>query len=193
MSLDVYGPLVTARDVTLAVKATLQSWLPATLAEAGRRAGVDPHRVPMPVSWMRLSTPDAYKDDQLPAVVVASPGLVGEPHVEMSGLVTKTWEIVVASVVRGDSHEEVADLAALYVGGVELAVLQNRDLGGVAETWGAEGVDAWLLDNRHAPADDARRARTLADVYVVLAVEVQGALDISAGPAEPPPDPYAEP
>lgn len=190
MSVSEYGAVVTSRDVRLALQDTLKDWLPATLAEVARQAGVDPRKVPTPMSWHRLSNPDDYRDDQLPAVVVASPGLVGPPAVEYSGLVTKTWEVIAAAVVRGDSHEDVADLGSLYTAAIEMAAMQNRDLGGRLDAVGATGCDVSLLDNR-SPDVGSRWTRTLADVYVVFAVEVAGVLDISVGPAEPPTDPYA--
>jgi hypothetical protein len=187
VSTALWGPLVTVGDVRRAMESTLQLWLPATLAEVARRQGVEPRDVKVPVTWLRLGDPDDFPMDQLPGVLITSPGVTGTPARDENGRWSATWQVFVTVLARETSFERVADLVGLYTAAVRLAVLQNRSLGGFASGC------RWVGEDYVPGGRDRKTRRTLGAGLKVFDVDVDDVADDTAGPLLPPDDPYIEP
>lgn len=182
--MTVWGPIVGAPALRRAIRTTLQLWLPGAVAEAARQNGDDPTTIPAVRSWRVVSLAQA-QEDQLPAVFVTSPGMVGAPRRHGSGLYEATWNATVTVAARDQSHEATADLIGIYTAAVRTVCMQRPSFGGFAAStaWAGEEYDAI----------EAKAGRTLAAGFVDLTVVVLDVLNAFGGPATPPVDPLALP
>jgi hypothetical protein len=182
--MSVWGPIVSALALRQAIRSTLQLWLPSTVAEVARQAGVTPSTIPAVRSWHVVSLEQASAD-QLPAVFVTTPGLADAPSRKGTGLHRADWNVTVTAAARAESHEATARLVALYTAAVRTVCTQRSSFGGFADAsvWIGEDYDA--IEERHG--------RTLAAGFVDLVVSVADVVDAHGGPLTPPVDPLAAP
>lgn len=181
--MTVFGSLVSGDEIEEAVVATLQAWVPTYLRELERHFDLDPGALPAPRSYSTVSDrdPARWPEDQIPAVVVMSPGLAGDPVRRGDGSYRLAWSVAIGVVVSASSQAATRKLARRYAAAVRLIVVQHPALGGIAA-----GVD--FTDESYD--DLARdRERSLAAGAVTFTVHVDGAADDSTAPAAPDPDP----
>lgn len=183
---NVFGPIVTGRQVRLAMHAHLKLWIPTYLAEVARLEALDPATLPVFRSWVSaLDLPDGrYEEHQMPSCVVVAPGLTTEPQRQGGAFIT-TWAVSVGCVVSGQDRENTFELAEVYAAAVRSAVIQNSSLGGFAT------ATDWLGERYDDIPNDM--LRTLAAGSVQFAVEVQSAILPSGGPDEPLVNPIPDP
>lgn len=183
---NIFGPIVTGKDVRFAMRSHLKMWLPTYLAEIARGDGRLGSALPLPRSWVSaLDLPDGkFIEDQMPSCVIVAPGMIEEP-MKQGGLYICRWGVSVGLVVGGQNRENTFDLSELYASAVRAAVLQHGSLGGFAT-----GTD-WIGERY----DDIpnNMARTLAAGTVQFSVEVQGALMPGEGPDSPLVNPVPDP
>lgn len=186
MSVSAFGPLVAASDVEAATLAQLQKWLRDYLAEVERHHGYEVGALPYPRSWVISSEPARMPEDQLPAVILASPGLADPPLAAGTGAYTARWQLVVAFQVA--ARTDALKLARLYALAGRALLLQQQDLPGV-ET---QRID-WM-DERYRLLDSVDD-RTTCVSEVELGVEVANVTSRHQGPLEPdlPPEPTPGP
>lgn len=181
------GPVVTGRDVELAALAMLKRWSSTYLAEAERQTGRTPGSLPRIRAWTTAPDFEKWPEDQLPAVLLLSPGLVEVPRADGRGFYRAQFALGVAVIVSTAKMEETAALAKLYCAVHRLCVLQHPSLEGFAAgtTWLDEKYDDLpSIDDRSLGAGQA-----------IFAVEVDGMSARWNGPATPnePPSPDTEP
>jgi hypothetical protein len=183
---NIFGPIVTGRQVRLAMHAHLKLWIPTYLAEIARGESLDPAALPVFRSWVSaLDLPEGkYEEHQMPSCVVVAPGLLAEPEQQGGGFVT-TWAVSVGCVVSGQDRENTFELAEVYAAAVRSAVVQNSSLGGFAT------ATDWLGERYDDIPNDM--LRTLAAGSVQFAVEVQSAVRRNEGPDEPLANPIPDP
>lgn len=183
---NLFGPIVTGKQVRTAMRDHLRTWLPAYLPEIGRGDGRLGDALPQPRSWVSaLDMPDGkFTEDQMPSCVIVAPGLAEEP-VKKGGLFICRWAVSVGICVSGQDRENTFDLSELYAAAVRAAVLQNSSLGGFST-----GTD-WLGERYDDIPNEM--LRTLAAGTVQFLVEVQGALMLGEGPYAPLEDPIPDP
>lgn len=183
---NLFGPLVTGKQVRAAVKTHLQAWFPSYLAEVARADGRDPADVPLFRSWASaLDMPDGrYVEEQMPGCVIVAPGLIEEP-IKHSGIYTVRWGLNIGAVVSGQNKENTFDLSELYAAAIRGCIVQNSALGGFATACD------WLGE-RYDEIPNAME-RTLAAGTVQFSLEVQGAIDAREGPYAPLTDPIPDP
>lgn len=183
---NVFGPIVTGKQVRTAMRNHLRTWMPTYLPEIGREDGRSGDALPQFRSWVSaLDLPEGkFTEDQMPSCVIVAPGMTEEP-VKQGQIFICRWAVSVGVCVSGQDRENTFDLSELYAAAVRAAVLQHSSLGGFAS-----GID-WLGERY----DDIPNSmlRTLAAGTVQFSVEVQGALMPGEGPdsplAQPIPDP----
>jgi hypothetical protein len=73
------GAVVTGRDVELAALALLQRWSGTYLAEMERQSGRAPASLPRVRGWATAADFETWPEDQVPRVLLVSPGLLGPP------------------------------------------------------------------------------------------------------------------
>ena len=105
------GRVVSAAQVRDAVRTTLQTWLPAMLADVADQEQCSPLA---PIrSWDHAADVRRLTPDQLPSLIVGCGGTSGR-KLRAGGIVDLTWTVDVATVVRGQSYGDTSDLAARY-------------------------------------------------------------------------------
>jgi hypothetical protein len=180
--------VVSVGAVKRAVEATLQRWMPWTLLQVAEFEGRNPAQITQVRTWKRLPETAVIDFDQLPAIGVASSGLIGTPESDGDLSSRATWAVQVEVVVRGKSYDEVTDLVGLYAAAVRACLMQHPSLGGFADQ------TMWIGEDYAAV--DATKSRTLGAAVVEVAVTVDDVLNIHDAPAVPPllpTDPMPEP
>src|SRR5438128_12450152 len=115
---DRFGDILDVDTIEDAFRSQLQAWLPALLAHQERRRGRPQGSLPAPRSWPTVSEFDLKPHDQLPAVVIASPGTTGRSERIGRYVYRKVWALEVAIVVAGRNEIEARELAALYLAAI---------------------------------------------------------------------------
>lgn len=77
------GPTIGGADVEVAIRSTLQTWLPSYLAEYERQHELVAGSTPAPRGWVRTGRDLAkFGADQLPCVLILSAGIIEPPYQE---------------------------------------------------------------------------------------------------------------
>lgn len=172
-----YGSIIEGAQVEQAVIDTLRLWFPTYLAEFERRHSFAAGSLPLPRSYTTRNEFDKWEDEQIPAVIVVSPGLNGRPTRQGDGSYLASWIVGVGIVVVGVDPGNSNMLAKLYAACARLIMIQQRSLGGFAR-----GV-SWLDESYDDVPSEA--TRTLVAGQVIFSVEVSEVLDSFRGPVEP--------
>lgn len=179
-----FGPMVAAVDLEDRLEATLQRWLPSYLFEVERLHGYDPGTLPQPRAWVRSSDVEKMPGDQIPAIMIGSPGITDPPIADGGGYYVARWQVNLGvEVIARGVRPRALDLARLYALALRGAAIQQANdttlalapLGVVRVEWIDERYD--YLDS----IDD----RTVAVGIVELAIEVADVLQRNAGPTDP--------
>jgi hypothetical protein len=184
---DIFGNIVLGSDVEDAAIATLEGWFPVYIREMELQKGIEEDALPLPRSYITADKLDREAVDQLPAIVVVSPGLSGKnsPQQEGDGTFRVPFAISVGVFVGGKDRTSTKNLVRQYVGICRMIMLQKQSLGGFADgsTWLDESYD-----DTFAFTDD----QTISAGMVVYEIWVANAASRFGGPAVyggPPPDP----
>lgn len=163
--------------------ALLNGQMPAYLAEVAAQNDIN-GAIRQPRTIKAAGGLEKWPEDQLPALIVVSPGLRQEPTGPKDGWIAATWILSVAAVVSAATQIDARYLASLYGAAIRGAVMQNRTLGSgrqdVRAEWANEDLD------EIAPEDN----RTLTAALEIFNVHVSRAVCQTCGPAEPPEGPW---
>lgn len=191
---DIFGNIVDADTIEGYVRQTLigpdpadlsKGWLVAHLAHQERRRGLAARALPQPKSWPTVSEFDIEAHEQMPAVVIVSPGTIGEPEHDR-GVYRTVWRIETAVAIAGKDEVQGRMLAALYLAAVKGALIQNPTLGGKVEQC------RWTGPDDHAFGTTERGSQRA--IYgTAFAVTVRDAVGTRKGTQVPPADPYNPP
>lgn len=166
---SLYGRLIAAVDVEQALKARIDARLDAYLDEVERQHGLEPGTLQRPRAFV---VAERFPEDQLPAIVVESPGTTDLPEPDGHGRYIARFELVLAiHVAAGDGALELAKLYALALRA--LALQQPSAL--------FMGVD-WISERY--PRPELVGGRTFYTAEVALEVQVPEVLDRHAGPPD---------
>jgi hypothetical protein len=175
---SIFKPIITRQDVERAALDTLQTWIDTYLAEVERQNGMAVRSLPRPRSWTRRNEFEHWPEDQIPAIIVVSPGLTDPPMGTGSGAFRANWDLGVAVVAEGQQTNNTRDLVGYYTAAIRALIIQRQSLGGFAM-----GV-IWR-DERYDDISDLEVGRTLASGQVVFSVTVEGIVSTKAGPLTP--------
>jgi hypothetical protein len=182
------GPIVTGRDVELAALRMLKRWSSTYLAEAERQTGRTVGSLPRVRAWTTAPDFEKWPEDQLPCVLLISPGLAEPPNVRGTGNYRARFSLGIAVIVSAARMDDTAALAKLYCATLRACLLQHQSLEGFAA-----GV-TWLDENYDdLPSIDDR---SLGAGQAIFAVEVDGISTRWNGPTSPdsePPEPPTDP
>lgn len=187
---DIYGtPLDASTDVEKPATDALQAWMPFALARQEERLELPQGTLTFPVQWARVSDL-IWRDDRLPAVIVESPGLLGDP-VHDRGKYRATWQLDVVVITAGAEENDARDKASAYLAACKHA------LGGLSPTLdGHVSQCRWIGGDNHSAGRAPQNLPGQRAVYSTsFAVTVHNALDIRPPGrlTEPPGDPYNPP
>jgi hypothetical protein len=181
------GPLVSGRDVELAAMALLKRWSGTYLAEAERQRGYAPASLPRIRGWATAHDFEKWPEDQLPCVLLVSPGLAEAPEPAGTGVYRVHFALGVATIVSARTMDETAALAKLYCAAIRACILQHQSLEGFAA--GVEWLDETYDDL------ESIDARSLGAGQAIFSVTVDGFARRWNGPKTPsdPPAPDTAP
>jgi hypothetical protein len=185
-----FGPLVAGSDIEDRLQATLQRWLASYLYEIERLHQITPGTLPAPRSWVRSSAIEKFPEDQLPAVMIGSPGLTDAPVADGTGHYMATWRVLLGVEIVAGPNRRALELARLYTLALRGAALQQQQDPGVT---GPSVVRIDWLDERYDELDTIDD-RSVCVGICELGVQAAEVLRRAGGPLEPliapqPPDP----
>jgi hypothetical protein len=176
----IFGQVLDPARVEQAVKATLQAWLRDHLANQERENDRQPGSLPYPRSWPTISAFETRKHEQLPAIVIVSPGTAEPPTRHEDGRIDAKWRVEVAAVLSGKDEETARKLASMYVAAIVSALEQNPTLDGFAR------ASRWVgFDQEYGTTS---RGDQRAIYAALFEVDIRGVLNARLGPTAPSPD-----
>jgi hypothetical protein len=190
----VFGPMVSAADVEDHVQATLQRWFPTYLYQVERLHQLVPGTLPAPRAWVRSAAVEKFPEDQLPAVMIGSPGLTDDPPAaDGAGYYTAAWRINLGLEIAAGPNRRALELARWYTLALRAAILQQQQDPGLPGPVQVARID-WITERYDLL--DSIDDRTVCVGIVELVVTAAGVLQRNAGPLDPiippqPPDPNA--
>jgi hypothetical protein len=173
---SLYGRMIAAVDVEQALKRRIDDRLGDYLGEVERQHGIVPGTIARPRAYV---DDERFPEDQLPAIVVKSPGTADLPLADGQGRYTARFELELeAHVAAGTGAMTLAKLYALALR--ELAVQQPSAL--------FMGVD-WISERYRR--GELVGGRTYCVGVVALEVQVPDVTNRHEGPPDEPgwPDP----
>ena len=186
--MNLYGAVVTARDVREAVITNLKDWSPAYVGEVSVQSGrvrCGDGALPPFRSFGTAASFSTFPEDQLPACVVVFPGLSQTPVRQGDGTYLAEWSVGIGVVVSGKDRDSTDDLVRLYSAAVRMAMIQKPSMSGFALgcRWIDENYDELAYDD----------SRTIAAGIVSLGIEVDAVMNAFGGPKVPPEDACVDP
>lgn len=175
---DIYGTVLSARDVRQALLATIQTWSAQYIAEIASITGLNLQPFG---SWEAVYDNRALPPDQTAAcwATCLTTDPKRPPHREGDGTYTAVWIADANIVCYGTSWDEAADLVGAYTSAVRALVLQHGSLGGFASN------TRWL--GEASKEIEHQRTRTVQVATASFAVTVTGAVNTLVGPKTPSP------
>lgn len=160
--------VVTAWDVEEAVISTLKARLPYYVGQLNYAE---------PRGYVRTTTFEKWPEDQLPLVIVISPGIIEPPLKQGDGKYRANWLVGAACMVSARTEDETRKMARDYGALIRATLLQTPSLGGFARgvTWIDETYDQVEVRDR----------RTLASAEATIHVEVGDVVDARELPFMP--------
>src|SRR5262249_15496789 len=127
--------------------------------------------------WALGPTFDKWPEDQIPGVLVVSPGLVPPPQRGGDGVYYARWNVQVGCACSARTQQEAHEIAMLFVAAHKAIVVQRPSLEGHA-------AGAQWLDEQYSPLeyDDTR---SLYAGYATLVIDIDDVLTSLAGPITP--------
>ena len=145
------GKVVSGHEVEAAAIAVLKKWSSTYIAYFERQTNREVGSLPRIRAYTTTPVFDKWPEDQLPAVVLISPGISAPPLPDGSGLYRASFALAVAVVVSTANLADTAELTKLYVAALRTCIIQHQSLEGFAQ-----GVD-WLDENYdNLPFEDNR-------------------------------------
>lgn len=187
---DVFGDIKDASSVVeKPAVAALQEWLPHELAHQERRLGLPQGTLRMPEQWARVSNL-IWSDDRLPALIVESPGMLGDVRKDRTRYMA-TWQLDVVVITAGGDEASARDQASAYIAACRGALAQTDPTldGQVAEC-------RWIGHDNHRAGPSPQNLPGQRAVYSTsFAVLVRDVLDLKPPglPSTPPDDPFNPP
>lgn len=182
---DTYlGPVLLVDEIEQAVVDHFMTWEETYLSEVERAKNEQTRALPQIASFQTRNEFDKFPEDQLPALVVVSPGIVeGSIEREGDGSYSALWDVGIAVVSSGQDETTTRQVRSMYGAVLRMVFLQHKDISiGIVEKW----VDESYKD---IPVD---ASRSVSVVQLIFQVRVEDILRESEGLREPLEDPYEE-
>jgi hypothetical protein len=122
-----FGQMLSAVEVEEAIAQCIRVWWRDYLAEAERQRGLPVERMPTFRSIVAGGVPERFPEDQLPAVLVTSPGLepAGGLEVHGDGWFVVRWRIDCTAEISARGNREAVWLARIYAAMLHSLVVQQ--------------------------------------------------------------------
>jgi hypothetical protein len=180
----VYGRIVTGNDLERATLDLLRDKLPDYIREVERQHGQTPGQRQPPRGYIVASLFSKWPEDQLPVVVVISPGLTATPRRSGDGRTLARWGLSAGVINSARTIDTTRENALDYVAAIRTLVAQEQTLGGLATA-----VD-WIGED-YIPPFNYGQTRSLFGAQAIFTVTVDDVVSYGRGPGGPwgpPPD-----
>lgn len=188
---SLFGRLIGAHHVEYAVVGILDGWIDDYLAQVERVSNEDTDSIQRPRSIRVSAEQEKMPEDQTPALIVRSPGIIDTPEHNGGGTYIARWEIEVGLVVSAKGVTEYGSpralrLARMYALAIRGAVVQQDD-----EPDGILYRRDWL-DEQYDTLDSVDD-RTICLSRVRFSIEVPDVVTRGQGPLTPGIGPHPQP
>lgn len=185
--MTIFGTIVTRTELENAAKLTIQTWISTYLAEVERQHSVVAGSYERPRSYTTTNDFERWDENQLPAIIIVSPGQSAPPEKQGDGKYRTTWALGIGVVCSGNDEAETREMVDIYTAAIRTLLIQRPSLGQFASGLTYE-------DERYDEMSTAKR-RSLQAGYVICSVKVDNVADASGGPITPsdPPVPATDP
>ena len=173
----IFGRIVSGYDVEQWVLALLKRWSSTYLSEVERQHGYSAGTLQRVRGWVLAPSFEKWPEDQIPGVLVVSPGLVPPPTRDGDGNYRARWRVDLGCLCSARTQQQSHEQAQLFLAAHKAIVAQRPSLEGHADgvTWLDESYSVLDYDD----------TRSLYAGYATLTVEVDDVLTTLAGPVTP--------
>lgn len=186
---NLYGPLVSNKQIENRIIGALTDWMPYYLGEMARLDGYAPGELIVPEGYVRASEFDKWPEDALPVLLVMA-AATDKVRKGQDGEHEAGWTVGIAPVVKDQSAGASRDLAGTYAAAIRGAIVQHKRLRSTAYPDGIDGSVEWLGEAYTDLAFDS--TRTLGTARVIFSVTINNAVTATGGPRELPTEPPDE-
>jgi hypothetical protein len=176
---DIFGQIFLASQLEQAVIDLHKLWMETYIAELSLQINWGGNKIPTPRSYTTRNHPDHFLDDQLPQMIVVSPGLGGKPVKDGEGIYRATWTLGIGIIASAKDEPTTKALVRFYAACSRAIMIQHRSIGGIASNleWTDESYD-------DIPNED-ETARAIAAGICTYLVEVENVVKWRGGPRVP--------
>src|SRR5262252_1941356 len=185
---SIFQPIFDGSVLTRAVIATLKLWYPTYIHELEIQRGYPTKQIPPPRTYVERWRFDSYPDEQIPIVVVVSPGMAEAPDYAGDGAVGGWWALGVGVIAAANTEDNSERMAKIY-GAAARAILEQKSF--LDDSWEFNGIN--VMDESYEDVPDIEQARTMRAAQVICRVRVENMMNKWAGPAYPDPPEEAQP
>jgi hypothetical protein len=186
---SIFGPIFDGSVLTRSVLATLKAWFPVYIKEIEIQRGWTPGLIPPPRTYVERWRFDTYPDEQLPIVVVVSPGMADAPTATGDGIMSAWWMCGVGVIAAANTEDNSERLAKVY-GAAARAIIEQKSY--LDDTWEYSGTQ--VVTETYEDVPDIEQSRTMRSVHVICRIMVDNIMTKGAGPYNlDPPDPDTQP
>lgn len=186
-SIDVFHKIFVAQNLEEGAKLVLQQYFGTFLREVESQQGLPVGEIKVPPNENYTSR-NAYDDipgEELPKIVIISPGLIGTPKMSGNGQYRAIWRLGIAVATAAQTEEEAKFHCDIY-GAVIRDIMLKR--GGKALKARVEWIDEVYSG---LPLGNAVRRYRAASIW--FSVDKENVATKNGGPAAPDQDPYSYP
>lgn len=171
-------------DLENAVMEELRAWMPSTLYEISIER--DEELLQSPLSYNIRPDNNQFVEDQLPALIIVSPGTLNNPRKSGDQVYEADYRILIVAIISSTGRVNVNRNARIYAAAIRAVLVRRPGLGGIAMggLWEGESFD-------EGPEE---QGRSLASITVEFAYTVPNVVQRGGGPATPlvPPQPIPD-
>jgi hypothetical protein len=172
--MSIFERIVPGWVVEEAVVSTLRLWFNTYLTEVERQWSIE-KPLARPNSYNVVPENNRYVEEQLPAILVISPGLDGTPRMDGAGSYIAPFRITIAVIVAAPDKKTVE--RNTKTAAIRAMMLQKRGFNGLCE-----GI-RWDGEDYTPTGTENRRSYGAATVDFVL--DIADVVNKKAGPAAP--------
>jgi hypothetical protein len=182
---SVFGTFFIPQTIEQGTENLLKLWFPTYLKRASDLTGIELSKLPAPENYTRRNSYDAEKGEQLPKIVVVSPGLMGAPRQLGNGQYNATWRLGVGVACASTTESDAKLLCDIYGAAVRLILIKH---GGKELRAKVNWIDEQYVD---LPIPDQLRKFRAGSIW--FSVDIENVANKRGKPDVPDTDPYTYP
>lgn len=182
----VFQRLLSAGQIEDKARESLKKWFPTYLREVESQLDLPTGYFPAPNNYSDRNAFDMEAAEELPKVVVISPGIMGTPQKKGDGTFEAIWRLGIGLAAGARTEEDANRLVKGYGAAVRGIMLQNSELGDIGAidiTWSDEAYDDIPVPNPNVQLVKA------ASIY--FDIIITDVVTRTQGPVTPNDDPYS--